>query len=80
MNLQAVLKLVRQNILALEPYSTARDECRGAQPEVFLDANESPYNNGLNRYPDPRQRALKEKVAELKGVSPEQLFLGNGSD
>lgn len=80
MNLEAVLKRVRPNILALEPYSTARDECRGAQPEVFLDANESPYENGLNRYPDPRQRALKEKVAELKGLSPEQLFLGNGSD
>ncbi len=80
MNLEAVLKRVRPNILALEPYSTARDECRGSRPEVFLDANESPYENGLNRYPDPRQRALKEKVAELKGISPEQLFLGNGSD
>ena len=80
MNLEAVLKRVRPNILALEPYSTARDECRGSRPEVFLDANESPYDNGLNRYPDPRQRALKEKVAELKGMSPEQLFLGNGSD
>ncbi len=72
--------MVRPNILALDPYSTARDECGDNRPEVFLDANESPYDNGINRYPDPRQKALKDKVAALKGVTPDRLFLGNGSD
>ena len=71
--------LLRPNIAALSPYSTARDECSGA-PEVFLDANESPYENGVNRYPDPRQKALKERLSALKGVPAECLFLGNGSD
>lgn len=71
--------LVRPNILALCPYSTARDELTGA-PEVFLDANESPYPNGWNRYPDPRQAALKKAVSALKGIPTENIFLGNGSD
>ena len=80
MDIQEVLALVRPNILALDPYSTARDECGDNRPEVFLDANENPYDNGINRYPDPRQKALKAKVAALKGIAPERLFLGNGSD
>ena len=62
MNPEEALSLVRPCILALDPYSTARDECGDNQPEVFLDANESPYENGINRYPDPRQKVLKEKA------------------
>ena len=73
-------QLVRPNILALQPYSTARDEYQGGEIEVWLDANESPYDNGVNRYPDPHQRELKKQLAALKGVRPEQVFIGNGSD
>lgn len=80
MNIEDVLKLVRPNILGLEAYSTARDDCGSNQPEIFLDANENPYNNGINRYPDPHQKALKAKIAEIKGISADSLFLGNGSD
>jgi len=80
MNIEEVLRLVRPNILALSPYSTARDECGDSQPEVFLDANESPYNNGINRYPDPHQKVLKARIAQIKGIPTEKLFLGNGSD
>lgn len=80
MRIEEVLKLVRPNILGLEPYSTARDDCRSGRPEIFLDANENPYNNGINRYPDPHQKALKAKVAEIKGISADSLFIGNGSD
>lgn len=80
MNIEDVLKLVRLNILGLEAYSTARDDCGSNQPEIFLDANENPYNNGINRYPDPHQKALKAKVAEIKGISADSLFIGNGSD
>lgn len=80
MNIEDVLKLVRPNILGLEAYSTARDDCGSNRPEIFLDANENPYNNGINRYPDPHQKALKAKVAEIKGISADSLFIGNGSD
>lgn len=73
-------QLVRPNILALQPYSTARDEYAGGGIDVWLDANESPYDNGVNRYPDPHQRALKDRLAALKGVSPGSIFIGNGSD
>ena len=73
-------KLVRPNIWALEPYSCARDEFKGREAHVFLDANENPYNDPVNRYPDPLQEALKERLAPLKGVRPSQIFLGNGSD
>ena len=65
--------------MALTPYSTARDEYQGALG-VFLDANESPYENGYNRYPDPHQKALKAQVATIKGVKAENIFIGNGSD
>ena len=71
--------LVRSCIAALTPYSTARDEYQGALG-VFLDANESPYENGYNRYPDPHQKALKAQVAAIKGVKAENIFIGNGSD
>lgn len=63
----------------MKPYSSARDEFKG-EAEVFLDANENPYSTGFNRYPDPLQWKVKEKLADLKGVTPEQIFLGNGSD
>ena len=72
-------KLVRPCIAALTPYSTARDEYKG-ELGIFLDANESPYENGYNRYPDPLQKELKELIASLKGVRRKQIFLGNGSD
>ena len=73
-------KLVRPNIRALEPYSCARDEFKGMEAHVFLDANENPYNNPVNRYPDPLQEKLKGRLAPLKQVRPSQIFLGNGSD
>ena len=72
-------QLVRENIKKLKPYSSARDEYSG-DAAVFLDANENPFNDPFNRYPDPLQRKLKEKIARIKGTVPEQLFLGNGSD
>ncbi len=71
--------LARPNIWALRPYSSARDEYKG-KDAIFLDANENPFNSPFNRYPDPRQNRLKQAVAELKGLRPEQVFLGNGSD
>ena len=72
-------RYVRGCIAKLTPYSTARDEYQG-ELGVFLDANESPYENGYNRYPDPHQKALKAQVAALKGVRAENIFIGNGSD
>ncbi|MBQ7361649.1 MAG: histidinol-phosphate transaminase [Bacteroidaceae bacterium] len=74
-----VLRLVRKNIQNLAPYSTARDEYKGALG-VFLDANENPFENRYNRYPDPRQLELKGIISGLKGVPVENMFLGNGSD
>jgi len=76
MDIQA---LVRKNILNMKPYSSARDEFKGTA-EIFLDANENPYPSPYNRYPDPLQWRVKEKLGALKGVKPEQIFLGNGSD
>ncbi len=72
-------RYVRRAIAALTPYSTARDEYEG-ELGVFLDANESPYENGYNRYPDPHQKALKAQIAAIKGVAVENIFIGNGSD
>lgn len=73
-------ELVRPNIRALKPYSSARDEYSGKEASVFLDANENPYNSPNNRYPDPLQWDLKKKIAPVKQVLPGQIFLGNGSD
>jgi histidinol-phosphate aminotransferase len=73
-------ELVRKNIWELKPYSCARDEFRGREAHTFLDANESPYNSGYNRYPDPLQEKLKKMIAPLKRVSEDEIFLGNGSD
>lgn len=77
MDIQA---LVRPNIANLKPYSSARNEFTG-EASVFLDANENPYGAPLNRYPDPLQIELKERIAQLVGLSgPDRIFLGNGSD
>ena len=70
--------IVRQNILSLKPYSCARDEFNG-KTGVFLDANENPYGI-LNRYPDPYQKELKQKLASFKNTSVDTVFIGNGSD
>lgn len=72
--------LVRKNIQALKPYSCARDEFKGREAHVFLDANESAYNSPYNRYPDPLQEKLKRQISSIKQVPAGQIFLGNGSD
>ncbi|GLU44806.1 histidinol-phosphate transaminase [Allomuricauda sp. NBRC 101325] len=74
-------KLVRESVQKLQPYSSARDEYVSDGSEmIFLDANENPFDNGVNRYPDPYQRSLKSLLAEQKGVAESQILLGNGSD
>jgi histidinol-phosphate aminotransferase len=71
--------LIRPNVRGLKPYSSARDEFKG-NASVWLDANENPVNNRLNRYPDPLQLELKKRIEVLKGVPAANIFLGNGSD
>lgn len=78
--MKALKELTRPNIWDLKPYSSARDEYKGVEASVFLDANENPYNGPHNRYPDPMQRDLKAALAPIKKVAPENIFLGNGSD
>lgn len=73
-------ELVRPNIWALKPYSCARDEFKGVKADVFIDANENPFNNGINRYPDPLQEQVKRLISPLKEVPEQNIFLGNGSD
>ena len=76
-----IQKLVSPHIADLQPYSSARDEFDPVEREVvYLDANENPFDNGVNRYPDPQQRKLKEVIARRRGVAANQLLLGNGSD
>ena len=78
MNIQ---DLIRPTIKALKPYSSARDEFQGNSDDmVFLDANENPFKNGVNRYPDPQQRILKSLLSKIKGVPQQNILLGNGSD
>jgi histidinol-phosphate aminotransferase len=72
-------QLLRDNIKNLQPYSSARNEYSG-EALVFLDANENPFNAPYNRYPDPLQRDLKNKIARLKNISTDRIFTGNGSD
>ncbi|MEA1785302.1 histidinol-phosphate transaminase [Arenibacter sp. GZD96] len=73
--------IIRENVKGLKPYSSARDEYVSNGSEmVFLDANENPFQNGVNRYPDPQQRNLKSVLAGQKGVGIENILLGNGSD
>jgi len=75
-----ISSLLRTNIAVLKPYSTARDEYKGSLG-IFLDANENPYGNGFNRYPSPSQKErVRARIASIKGVKPENLFMGNGSD
>jgi len=71
--------LVRKNVLKLKPYSSARDDFQGAA-SVYLDANENPYTSKFNRYPDPHQSKLKQKISKIKNIPTSQIFLGNGSD
>ena len=74
-------KITRENVKGLKPYSSARDEyISDGSSMVFLDANENPFNNGVNRYPDPQQRNLKSVLASQKEIQIENLLLGNGSD
>jgi histidinol-phosphate aminotransferase len=79
MNIQ---KLVRANVQSLLPYSSARDEYKDATSEemIFLDANENPFENGVNRYPDPQQNKVKELLSTIKRVNKKNILLGNGSD
>lgn len=74
--------LVRANIKELKPYSSARDEYKDATTKevIFLDANENPFENGVNRYPDPQQYAVKTLLSEMKNVETGNILLGNGSD
>ena len=74
-----IRELLRENIRTLAPYSTARDEYQG-ELGIYLDANENPYDNNYNRYPDPHQKNLKRRLAEIKGVPVEKIFIGTGSD
>lgn len=76
MDIQA---LVRENVKALKPYSSARDEF-SSSADVYLDANENPFGNGVNRYPDPYQNRVKERLADIKGINAKNILLGNGSD
>lgn len=73
--------LIRDNIKALKPYSSARDEFKEFSSDiVFLDANENPFENGVNRYPDPQQLSVKAKLSEIKNIPSDNILLGNGSD
>jgi histidinol-phosphate aminotransferase len=74
--------LIRENIRALKPYSSARDEYKDVTTDdmIFLDANENPFENGVNRYPDPQQNNVKELLSKIKGINKEHILLGNGSD
>ena len=73
-------QLLRPNIAALSPYSSARNEYSGHTAHVFLDANENPYNGPFNRYPDPLQHELKARISQVKHIPEPYIFLGNGSD
>lgn len=78
--MKPLIQLVRPNIWSLAPYSCARNDYKGKEASVYLDANENPFNSPLNRYPDPLQLKLKAQLSVIKGVNPDQIFLGNGSD
>jgi len=73
--------MIRENVKRMKPYSSARDEFKDFDSDmIFLDANENPFENGVNRYPDPQQRNLKALLAKQKGIAEENILLGNGSD
>ena len=76
-----ILKMARPSIKSLKPYASAKDEFKDFDQElIYLDANENPYENGLNRYPDPHQLELKQRISDIKQVPVENMLLGNGSD
>lgn len=76
-----IKNLIRPSIKALKPYSSARDEFKDFDKDmVFLDANENPFDNGVNRYPDPQQCKVKAMLSKIKGISTQNMLLGNGSD
>jgi len=79
MNIQ---DLVRENVKSLQPYSSARDEYKEivSNKMIFLDANENPFENGVNRYPDPQQNSVKELLSKIKNIDSKNILLGNGSD
>ena len=74
--------LIRENIKSLKPYSSARDEYKDATTAemIFLDANENPFENGVNRYPDPQQNSVKDVLSKIKNIDKKNILLGNGSD
>jgi len=77
----SIRNLVRENIKNIQPYYSARDEFTESTSDMlFLDANENPFENGVNRYPDPQQQAVKEKLSAIKNIAAENILLGNGSD
>lgn len=74
-------KIIRPSIKSLKPYASARDEYQGSNTDmVFLDANENPFENGVNRYPDPQQRTVKSLLSNIKSIPQKHILLGNGSD
>ncbi|MEL4454973.1 histidinol-phosphate transaminase [Lutimonas vermicola] len=76
-----ILEMARGSVRELKPYASAKDEFKDFDRElIYLDANENPYDNGLNRYPDPNQLLLKQKISEIKNIPVENILLGNGSD
>lgn len=76
-----IMKLVRPSIVNLKPYASAKEEFKDFDQDlIFMDANENPYENGLNRYPDPHQKELKQRIAEIREVDGHNIVLGNGSD
>ena len=78
---ERILDWARPEIVALKPYQSAREEfVNDGREMILLDANENPFNNGMNRYPDPMQKKLKQRLAEAKDLTIEQIYLGNGSD
>mgnify|MGYP003600109798 FL=1 len=78
MNLE---NIIRENVKKLSPYSSARDEFEQfTKPMIYLDANENPFSNGMNRYPDPQQKELKTIIADRNNVPKDNIILGNGSD
>ena len=78
---RSVEQLARPSVLALKPYASAKDDFKDFERDlIFIDANENPYENGMNRYPDPNQGKLKDRIGELRKVSSERILLGNGSD
>lgn len=81
MNDSAIIRLLRPMVREMAAYRSARDDFEDFEAQkTFLDANENPFESEVNRYPDPLQRKLKTALAEIKGVKPDQILLGNGSD